>query len=56
MCILHDIETQNNQLSIYLLSNNSPWKWCLVSFLKNENHFTFKEKKEIDDDDDKLLM
>ncbi len=50
MCILHDIETQNNQTSIYLQASNS--HWCLVSFLKNENHFTFKEEKRIQESDE----
>jgi hypothetical protein len=54
MCILHDIKTQNNQFSIYLLET---WNYVrsqliLVSFFKNENHFTFKEEKKINDDDE----
>ncbi len=50
MCILHDIETQNNQFSIYFRRNTLDWS--LVSFLKNENHFTFKEEKEINNYDE----
>jgi hypothetical protein len=53
MCILHDIETQNNQFIIYLREYET---WSFVSFLKNENHFTFKEEKVIENKKDEILI